>query len=236
MKKRIIVISLFVLLLIGGSVASIHNLKDKNIPTNELENKPTKNEVKDNSNDKEMSEIEVPQEDIKADVSNEDLSVSKEETKNITSNNVSKNSSSSTTTSKKIVENPTTSQQVAEKSTSIKKEEVSEQPSEKSNDESKQQENVKKPEVISFYASITHGKKEFSTESEALARGLEIATNELNYVMDYNADHPDSQIKPDINYYRVYPSVIDENGKTWYYLHFFCQSGNDNDDKLKKMY
>ena len=87
-----------------------------------------------------------------------------------------------------------------------------------------------------FYDSITGGKKEFSSESEAVARGTQIQNNELDYVLDWNEAHPDNQIQPDINYFRVYPSVIDENGKYWYYLHFFCRTGEGNDSKLKSMY
>lgn len=87
-----------------------------------------------------------------------------------------------------------------------------------------------------FYDSITGGKKEFSSESEAFARGTQIQNNELDYVLDWNEAHPDNQIQPDINYFRVYPSVIDENGKYWYYLHFFCRTGEGNDSKLKSMY
>lgn len=87
-----------------------------------------------------------------------------------------------------------------------------------------------------FYESITGGKKEFASDSEATARGNEIKSKELDYVLDYNEQHPEAPIKPDINYFRVYPSVIDENGKTWYYLHFFCASGEGNDAKLKSMY
>lgn len=87
-----------------------------------------------------------------------------------------------------------------------------------------------------FYDSITGGKKEFSSESEAFARGTQIQNNELDYVLDWNETHPDNQIQPDINYFRVYPSVIDENGKYWYYLHFFCRTGEGNDTKLKSMF
>jgi len=107
-------------------------------------------------------------------------------------------------------------------------------PSDNNKDSSKQE--VKKDEVVKFYESITHGKKEFSSESQALARGLEIANRELDYVLNYNMEHVDNQIKPSINYYRVYPSVVDADGKTWYYLHFFCEDGVNNDDKLKKMF
>ena len=87
-----------------------------------------------------------------------------------------------------------------------------------------------------LYESITGGKKEFSSDSEATARGTEIQNKELDYVLDYNEQHPEAPIQPEINYFRVYPSVIDENGKTWYYLHFFCVSGEGQDAKLKSKY
>lgn len=91
-------------------------------------------------------------------------------------------------------------------------------------------------ESTTFYDSITHGKKEFSSESEALRRGTEIQNKELDYVLDWNEEHPDNQIQPEINYFRVYPSAIDENGKYWYYLHFFCRSGEGLDQELKSKY
>lgn len=87
--------------------------------------------------------------------------------------------------------------------------------------------------TTTFYDSITHGKKEFKSESEAIVRGNNIVDNELNYIMDYNEQHMDSQIQPTINYYRVYPSIIDENGECWYYLHFFTTNGENQDEYLK---
>lgn len=91
-------------------------------------------------------------------------------------------------------------------------------------------------ETFVFYESITGGKKEFASDSEATARGNQIVSNELDYVLDWNEKNPDNQIQPDINYFRVYPSAKDENGKTWYYLHFFCKSGEGNDVKLKSRF
>ena len=93
-----------------------------------------------------------------------------------------------------------------------------------------------KPQVVLFYESITGGQKEFASEAEALVRGEQITRNELNYVLDYNEAHMDAQIQPDINYYRVYPSVQDENGNYWYYLHFFCQSGEGQDSYFKSKF
>lgn len=116
------------------------------------------------------------------------------------------------------------------------------QPSQPSNNTSTQNNNQsntnnqKKVVSTTFYDSITGGKREFSSESAAFSRGTEIQNKELDYVLNRNETHPDNQIQPDINYFRVYPSAIDENGKYWYYLHFFCQSGEGNDAKLKSMY
>lgn len=87
-----------------------------------------------------------------------------------------------------------------------------------------------------FYESITGGKKEFRSEGEAFARGTEIQNKELDYVLNYNEHHPEAMIQPDINYFRVYPSVIDDDGQYWYYLHFFCASGEGNDENLKSIY
>lgn len=86
----------------------------------------------------------------------------------------------------------------------------------------------------SFYDSITGGKKEFSSESACFARGTQIQNAELDYVLNYNEQHPEAPIQPDINYFRCYP-VIDEQGEGWY-LHFFCRTGEGNDAKLKSMY
>lgn len=86
----------------------------------------------------------------------------------------------------------------------------------------------------SFYNSITGGKKEFSSESACFARGTQIQNAELDYVLNYNEQHPEAPIQPDINYFRCYP-VIDEQGEGWY-LHFFCRTGEGNDAKLKSMY
>lgn len=99
--------------------------------------------------------------------------------------------------------------------------------------------NIEQPKnnvTTTFYDSITGGKKEFSSESEATARGTEIQNKELDYVLNYNEQHPEAPIQPDINYFRVYPSMVDENGQYWYYLHFFCVSGEGNDEKLKSIY
>lgn len=86
----------------------------------------------------------------------------------------------------------------------------------------------------SFYDSITGGKKEFSSESACFARGTQIQNAELDYVLDYNEQHPEAQIQPEINYFRCYP-VIDEAGEGWY-LHFFCRSGEGLDATLKSKY
>lgn len=84
----------------------------------------------------------------------------------------------------------------------------------------------------SLYDSITHGIKEFETDTACLNRGTEIQQKELNDVLDYNEEH-DNEMEVDINYFRCYP-VIDGQGEGWY-LHFFCASGSC-DEKLKSKY
>ena len=111
----------------------------------------------------------------------------------------------------------------------------------KSKTSTKVSETPKKTETKSSNVPTTSSKsqeekQEFSSESEALRRGTEIQNKELDYVLDWNEEHPDNQIQPEINYFRVYPSAIDENGKYWYYLHFFCRSGEGLDQELKSKY
>ena len=92
----------------------------------------------------------------------------------------------------------------------------------------------------SFYDSITGGKKDRNkdgsvmTQDQCFARGTQIQNAELDYVLDYNEQHPEAPIQPEINYFRCYP-VIDEAGEGWY-LHFFCRSGEGLDATLKSKY
>lgn len=113
---------------------------------------------------------------------------------------------------------------------------TNQQDSKPQNNNSGQKNNVS----TAFYDSITGGKKDRKkngtpmTESECFALGTKIQNKELDYVLDYNEQHPEAPIQPDINYFRVYP-VIDDEG-TGYYLHFFCVSGEGNDATLKSRF
>lgn len=227
MKKVKIVLLGTVLLGIGGVIAFDNSHKDLSTSTVE-----EKQNIQEN-----VSESLSLVEEIEL-ITSEDESTDKVD--NIEINESTNNSFSASNNS---VENKATSSQdatdVSNNNETSSSTSVESQTEKVKTQEAKQEETLKTystGKAVSFYESITHGKKEFYTEEEALNRGLEIAQNELNYVMDYNQAHPDAQISPDINYYRVYPSYVDENGHTWYYLHFFCQSGEGNDSKLKNTY
>ncbi|MBQ7789704.1 MAG: hypothetical protein IJ399_00420 [Bacilli bacterium] len=100
--------------------------------------------------------------------------------------------------------------------------------------EEKPKENPK-PQCSDFYESITHGKVDKSSRSACVSYGNKIQTNELNEVLDYNEEHGNTK-KPSISYFRCF-EVVDNNCNTkGWYLHFFCNSGDCNDSKLKSLY
>lgn len=144
----------------------------------------------------------------------------------------SKSNSSNANTSQPTQSNSQSNQQ----NSSQGSQQSNQQNSQPQNNNSGQKNNVS----TAFYDSITGGKKDRKkngtpmTESECFALGTKIQNKELDYVLDYNEQHPEAPIQPDINYFRVYP-VIDDEG-TGYYLHFFCVSGEGNDAKLKSIY
>ncbi len=230
MKKILILISILISMT-GGTVFYLQDKQEKpkleqvNVSEKTIEEKVAE-ESKSEENKVAESEI-IPEEKVDEvkETKKEVKSDSKPENKNVSSASKS--------------ENKTENKQ----NDSVKKEVPKETPKETpnvSNNTTPSQTPSNQPQnggaTTKFYESITGGKKEFASDSEATARGNEIKSKELDYVLDYNEQHPEAPIKPDINYFRVYPSVIDENGKTWYYLHFFCASGEGNDAKLKSMY
>lgn len=233
MKKILILISILISMT-GGTVFYLQN-KQEEKPKLEQVNvseKITEEKVADESKSKENKVTEsekIPEQKVVEvkETKQEVKSDSKPENKNISSaskNEVKQENKQDNSVSKEVSkETP--------KETPKPKENNNTTPSQKP---SSQPQNG--GATTKFYESITGGKKEFSSESAANARGEEIKSKELDYVLDYNEQHPEAPIKPDINYFRVYPSVIDENGQYWYYLHFFCASGEGNDAKLKSMY
>lgn len=235
MKKIILsILGVFIMSgFIGGSI--FHNLhiileqerKEKNATSEIME---IKQEI---DSEKVMDEEETKMSEQKEDIKVEQ--VSKTESKNEilqpkkeTTNNTSSASKNEEKTKTNAIKNNSISAKTQQSNNTTPKQNNSTQ-----NNQQNVQQNVVS---TTFYDSITGGKREFSSESEAFARGTEIQNKELDYVLDWNETHPDNQIQPDINYFRVYPSVIDENGKYWYYLHFFCQSGEGNDAKLKSKF
>lgn len=201
--------------------------KNQNVPVeviSSMENNEEKEELVEEVNDSDLPVAETKEDSV----SNNEVVKQESKPKSNNSKDVSKNED------KKAISDPKENiSQEASKPVDVPKQENVSTP--KEIEVPTKSEETKKPEVIKFYESITHGKKDFMSEQEALARGEAIVKLELKIIMDYNENHEDF-IQPDVNYYRVYPSIKDENGNTWYYIHFFCQSGKDKDDMLKRLY
>lgn len=222
----------------------IYTLKTDNEEINDfqVEKKPeeTKYTPVENKNLEVNEQVQAESKNNNADSSKESKQENTNKSKNETSNDLNQNTQQDDIkTSDKVQSKKENKPQENPKEDNIQKNESkadSQATKETSEEKNKINEDNKEPKIVKFYESITQGKKEFSSENEALSRGLEITNKELDYVLSYNEQHLDSQIQPNIRYYRVYPSVVDENGKTWYYLHFFCEDGNNNDEKLKKMF
>ena len=248
-KKPFVIIYLIVLIAIISTPVILYARETKKnkqfmVDDNNLTSEVKNNEsmvndyldVSENKNDDNQKDNEETTTKTTTNEKDNENSLKESNTQNKTSdkNNNSKNINSTKKEEKPLEE--TSNENKNNNSSSIKVEnKPSNEESKPTTDDTKPVE-TKKPQIIKYYESITHGKKEFATEKEALDRGEEIANNELNYVISQNKLNGENTMKPDINYYRVYPSVIDEEGHTWYYLHFFCQSGENNDDKLKSMY
>ena len=232
MKKILILISILVSM--TGSIVCYSQSKQEEMPKPEQVNvseKEAEEKVADEeeSKENEMVENEKLPEQKQEEVKEEKTEVKsdpKPENDNVSSASNSKTKTENKTNSSVVKDTPKETQPEAPKETP------------KENNTMPTQKPSSQPQnggaTTKLYDSITGGKKEFATDSEANARGAEIKSKELDYVLDYNEQHPEAPIKPDIKYYRVYP-VIDDEG-TGYYLHFFCVSGEGNDAKLKSMY
>lgn len=207
-----------------------------------------------NSESKEQSKEQLKQETkiekVDEELDTEDMAVKNEEIQeksegekpNTTAKNDKKETKSDSTKKDSSSVSKVPKQEVTQKKDSgSKSNNTTQQPTqntkqtEQSNSNSQGNNSGQKNNVsTSFYDSITGGKKEFSSESACFARGTQIQNAELDYVLDYNEQHPEAPIQPEINYFRCYP-VIDEQGEGWY-LHFFCRSGEGLDSTLKSKY
>lgn len=175
-------------------------------------------------------------EEIKTEVSNTPKS---EEKKKVVNNQNRSNTNSKTNTQETTINQE---QSIQQHTTSSKQEEVvKSSQSNNSNIETPKEEqnstNETPKENTDLYNSITHGKWETDiNDSSSLceAKGVRIANNELNAILDWNELHENEQKQPIINYSRCYP-VIKDGIKHWY-LHFFTTKGEGMDTELKNKY
>lgn len=231
MKK--LVLSILCTVIVSGAIC-----------VNSLLNSQSKEQSKEQL--KQETKIEKVDEKLDTDdtaVKNEGIQEKSEEEKpNTTAKNEKKETKTNSTKKESSSVSKVPKQEVTQKKQSdSKSNNTTQQPTqntkqiEQSNSNSQGNNSGQKNNVsTSFYDSITGGKKEFSSESACFARGTQIQNAELDYVLDYNEQHPETPIQPEINYFRCYP-VIDEQGEGWY-LHFFCRSGEGLDSTLKSKY
>lgn len=232
MKKLVLSILCTVVL---SAVVGVNSML--NIPTKEQPKEQLKQETKIESVDEKIDTEDIAVEDEKKqeEIVEESIETEKIEKKETKSKSTDKPSSSVSNVPKqetqKKQESSSNSNVASTPQQSTQSTQQNTQPS--SNAQSNTSGQTNKVST-SFYDSITGGKKEFSSESACFARGTQIQNAELDYVLDYNEQHPEAPIQPEINYFRCYP-VIDEAGEGWY-LHFFCRSGEGLDATLKSKY
>lgn len=195
---------------------------------------------------KEESIVEQEEKIVDEDVITEAMEEKTNDT--ITSNdNVISTKKSKNTTTKSTTKNDTKTKNNSTKSNNIKndnndenksvekQEEVKPKPSKEEPKEEKNKKEQQKPQCSDFYESITHGKVDKSSKTACVSYGNKIQNNELDEVLDYNEENGNTR-KPTISYFRCY-EVVDSNCNTkGWYLHFFCNSGGCDDNKLKSLY
>lgn len=240
-KSRRIKVILFACIVVIGIAVFLVISNNKNSTLVSNTNKVDKNiiELVDDKNDideeifVEDKGEESTTEEIKTEVSNTPKS---EEKKKVVNNQTKSNTSSKTNKQESTINQE---QPIQQPTTTPKQEEVvnSSNQDNSSNNETPKVEQETPKENTDLYNSITHGKWETDiNDSSSLceAKGVRIANNELNAILDWNELHEDEQKQPIINYSRCYP-VIKDGVKHWY-LHFFTTKGEGMDTELKNKY
>lgn len=240
-KSRRIKVILFTCIVVIGIAVFLVISNNKNSTLVSNTNKVDKNiiELVDDKNDideeifVEDKGEESTTEEIKTEVSNTPKS---EEKKKVVNNQTKSNTSSKTNKQESTINQE---QPIQQPTTTPKQEEVvnSSNQDNSSNNETPKVEQETPKENTDLYNSITHGKWETDiNDSSSLceAKGVRIANNELNAILDWNELHEEEQKQPIINYSRCYP-VIRDGIKHWY-LHFFTTKGEGMDTELKNKY
>lgn len=238
-KSRRIKAILFTCIVVIGIAIFLIISNNKNSTLVSSINKGNKNiiELVDDKNDIDEEIIvedkgeESTTKEIKAEVSN----TPKSEAKKKVVNNQNKSNSSSNNNKHESTINQ--EQPIQKPTTTPKQEEVVNDNSNLSSNLNNDKPNETQNENTDFYNSITHGKWETDINDNSSlceAKGVRIANNELNAILDWNELHEEEQKQPIINYSRCYPVIKD--GITHWYLHFFTTKGEGMDTELKNKY
>lgn len=238
-KSRKIKVILFASIVLIGIVSFLVISHNKKSTLDSNTDKVDKNSIKLVEDKVDINEEKIVEdkgeesttEEIKIEVSN--TPKSEEKKKEVNNQNKSNASSKSNKQENTISQE----QPIQQPTTTPKQEEVVNNNSSSSNNSSNEKPQEIQDENTDFYNSITHGKWETDiNDSSSLceAKGVRIANNELNAILDWNELHVDEQKQPIINYSRCYPVIKD--GITHWYLHFFTTKGEGMDTELKNKY
>lgn len=237
-SRRIKVILFACIVVIGIEIFFvIRNNKNSTLVSDINEDNKSNIELVDDKNDIDEEMIiegkgeESTTEETKTEVSN----TPKSEEKKKTVNNQNKSNANSNTNKQENISNQ--GQTIQQTTTTPKQEEVVNDNSNSSSNSNNDKPNETQNENTDFYNSITHGKWETDINDNSSlceAKGVRIANNELNAILDWNELHEEEQKQPIINYSRCYPVIKD--GITHWYLHFFTTKGEGMDTELKNKY
>lgn len=233
-KKRLMVVGIFMVVVLGCSIVGIKTFSNVNIPNHTSEYKETHNktdeikqeEIVSNVDEEKMENKDV---DTTPTTPNNITDISSNEKKS-TSNTTNKTGNDNSKTNTKESSNNNNNNTVSSNNSGASNTPV-ETPKENTKPTEEQVDLTKIVDTTNYLYSTHKGIIEFSSNAKCTLAGNDITDLELDKTIEYNKNHIDNQIQPDINYFRCVEVMSKGNTVMGYYLKIFCESGNCNNYK-----